>query len=164
MKKIGLIFCATLLILLLVKCTNQEERVVSEALFNIDNIKNIYVDSFEDENLNNQGYKREVADVLIYEKKVKDTLVQLQFTDEAILYKTWYITLNSSNLNNAINEILYNNGVLALKDFERCTEKKEPYSFPVVGKNNNLFLCNVYKEEGKDYLKIVYYNPLLKSD
>jgi len=158
MKKIKLIFSVALLSTLFIKCAQQENKIVSSALFNIENLKNISVDSFEDENLNKQGYKRQVADVLIYEKKVNDTLVQLQFSDESILYKTWYITLNSPNLNKAIDEILYDGSVLALKDFVKCGEEQESYSFPAVGENNNIFLCNVYREKDKNYLKVVYYN------
>ncbi|MGY0408689.1 MAG: hypothetical protein ACWIPJ_10115 [Polaribacter sp.] len=162
MKKISLIFSVILLSVLFIKCTKQNDKTVSDTLFNIENIKNISVNSFEDENLNKQGYKREVADVLIYEKKVRDTLVQLQFTDELVLYKTWYIKLDSNSKTNRIDEILYTHSILALSNFDECEKNKKPYSFPALDDDNNIFLCNVYKEDNVDYLKIVYYNPTSK--
>jgi hypothetical protein len=148
--------------LFFVNCNNGSKQV-PETLFNVQNLNNIIIESFEDDNLNKQGYFREVEDVIIFNKNVKDTITQLQFDNDSgkILYKTWYIKIDSTDRAKTINKILRNHNVLELNSFG-CIDKKDYSYFPVVSDDNNLFLCHVNKDDKNYYLNITYYNPVVK--
>jgi len=164
MKNINLIIL--LLSIFLIGCNkNSENEVIYDAPFNIKNLDNIVISSSEDENLNNQGYYRQPMDVILFEKKKGDIIIQLQFDQKlgSVLYKVWYVKLKEDDLNKSIDKILSNYDILALRNFS--IEEDKSTSFPVVRNiDNNIFLCDVYKEEGVDYLKITYYKPLKEDN
>ena len=158
MKEIKFIFLLLICNLFFINCVNKNKKNIPYIPFNIKNLKNISIKSFEDKNLNSQEYFREVADVVIFNKKVNDTITQLAFDNLGkVTHKIWYITLNNSNSSNTVNDILYNHNVLALHNFSNCEKNESQSSFPVIDDSNNVFLCNVYMEENKNYLKITYH-------
>jgi len=141
------------------------DKKVSITPFNIDNIDNIIVDSFDDKNLNSQGFNRIVVDLLVYEKKVKDTVVQLEFDSDFgfIRTKNWKINLQKGRESEIKHFIQKKYGVLSFDSYTAYGNEKDEYSFPAIqNKGNSLFLCHVSKDDKNYYLNITYYNPVVK--
>jgi hypothetical protein len=166
MKKLNSIFLLATLLLFFESCEKPKDKTIPYAPFNIANVKNISINTittFENENLNNQGYYREVADVVIFNKQVKDTLTQLQFETNygKLLYKTWYINLGNSHEKTIVNDIMYKHGIIMMSDFIYCPKDEDSYFFPAMNNSENIiFLCNVYKDENNYTLKVTYHNEI----
>lgn len=166
MKKLNIIFLFITGLLLLNSCDRPKDQIIPYTPFNIDNVKNISIKTittFEHKALNQQGYNREVADVVIFNKQVKDTLTQLQFETNygKLLYKTWYINIGSTNDKTVVNDIMYKHGILMMSDFTYCSEDEESYFFPAMNNSENIiYLCRVYKDEDAYTLSITYHNEV----
>lgn len=148
-----------LIVLLFTNCKKVNKKIPVTP-FNIENLNNIKVKSFKNNNLNSQGYDRIMTDLLIYEKKVKDTLVQLEFDNrsEKVRKKRWQIKLAKDELE-LINFIQKKYNVISLDGYTRRDYKNKVFSFPVIDlKNNAIFLCYTSKRNNEYYLNIDYYN------
>jgi len=162
MKKLNIVLLYVKLFLFL-SCSNTVDKNIPKNLFNIQNVNNIRVTSFDDENLKGQGYNREIADILIYENKENDTITQLAFDNNLgkLTYKTWYINLKKTNDKRVVNGIMYKHGILMMSDFTYCSGDKESYFFPAMNNSKNIiYLCKVYKDEDDYILRITYHNEI----
>jgi hypothetical protein len=170
MRKLNVFTLLTSLIVLFNSCDNSRNEIVPETLFNIDNLKNISIKSitdFKNDNLNKQGYRRIATDVVVFNKKVKDTTTQLFFEIDfgRVLSKIWYINLGNSNDKSIVEEILYKHEILMMSDFTYCSENKDSYFFPALDSNKNIiFLCKVYKDNDDYILKVTYRNQITTFD
>ena len=160
MKKIILIF----LVLLLIKCDNISKDIHITP-FNIENLNSIVVKSFKDKNLNSQGYNRITTDLLVYEKREKDTLVQLEIDNKSgkIRKKRWIIKLAKDELE-LVNFIREKYEIISLDSYTKRDYENKVFSFPAINlKDNSIFLCHTSKENNQYYLNIDYYNKHVRS-
>ena len=149
----------------IVSCTSKSKKVPT-TLFNIENLNNINVNSLNDSNLNSQGYNRIVVDMLVYEQKIKDTVVQLEFDMDKgfVRTKNWRVELDNHDENYVQNFLQEKYQVISLNSSNIKDSVNKAYSFSTIRHtDNNIFLCHVNEEEGKYYLNVVYYNPVNKK-
>lgn len=161
MKKITafLLICISLFI----RCKKDEKHIYTTP-FNIENLNNIKVKSFNNINLYNQGYNRIVANLLIYEKTVKDTLVQLEFDGRSgiVKKKSWKLKLAKDELE-LKNYIQKKYGVISYDSYTKRDYENNVFYFPVISlQNNSVFLCYTNKNNNQYYLNIDYYNEQKK--
>ncbi|MCD8413414.1 hypothetical protein [Tenacibaculum finnmarkense] len=145
-------------------CSSKSKKI-SMTLFNVENLNNISVHSFDDTNLNSQGYNRIVVDMLVYEQKINDTIVQLEIDMDYgfIRTKNWKIKLSNNNEPDLKNYIQSNYGVSIFDSYTSYDNESNTYSFPAIkDAKNDLFLCHISKEHDNYYLNVIYYNPIRK--
>lgn len=162
-----LIFIFKLLfIILIVSSCNQQTKKIPIDLFNIQNLDNIKAKSFNNFDLNSQGYNRIVVDLLTYEKKENDTVVQLEFDMNSglILTKSWLIKLDNSEISSIKSYLQDTYGVIEISGYSNYDEKSDSYYFSVIKQENNaIFFCSVQKELDENYLKIIYFNSIQEN-
>ncbi len=110
--------------------------------------------------LSKLGYERVWGvDVIMFEKKIKDTVINL-YVDERIHLvssKTWIIKLKSND-ENFVRRFILDRNVNSVAPIAYYKESKA-YYFTAIDLNNNMFFCQVLEEEGGYFLHVTYHVP-----
>lgn len=148
-------FILSFLLILLISCSSKKDEI-KDSLFNIDGLLKADINSIE-----NQGYKWEKGiDLIIYTKKVNDTLISLELDNPEgdISTKGWRIKLDSNDSDliykNMLQKGVFPNGPIAYYD------NNEGYFFTTIrNSDNNIFICKVLNEDNLSYLYVTYHVP-----
>ena len=145
-------------ILALSSCKIKTDNFISEAPFNIENLK------FKDlENLRQQGFTLIPSDMPILEKIVNDSLsvsIKLDGNNKIIREKAWKIRLGKKE---SIEKFILNNDLYPISPTGELNKenKKEGCFFTVIRYSDyNLFYCEVVEEANINTLRIYYYKPI----
>lgn len=162
MKKIILIF-STLLMLLFIECKDKRIYKV-EGSFNVKY-------EYDTLNIESIGFKKQLTDILLFEKKVSDTIISLEFNKKinTIRSISWRIAFNSTSIVE-INDFLLQNNIFALSPMCLFDEKNRDEGGSFIGIryiDNNVFYCSISIDEedkSKSILSVIYHKPLLRED
>lgn len=153
MREIKFILSLFLLVTL-ISCSSNEKDI-KDTLFNIEGLKT------DISSIKNQGYKWEKGiDLIIYSKKINDTLISLELNNPKgdINTKSWKIKLDS-NESDLIYKRMLQKGVFPNGPISYY-ENDEGYFFTVIrNSDNNIFTCKVLNENNSSYLYVTYNVP-----
>jgi hypothetical protein len=158
MIKYKYLYSTIFVILFFYSCGQEKKDNISCQLFDTENL-NQEIKSVND--LKHQGFNPMEGNVLLLEKKNKDTIVHLQvdpdFND--LRCKIWSVKIDSIDIETVSGFLLkYNLHMLA----SRCYSYTEDSScqFTVFNpKNNKVYVCEAYMQDNTPTLKVIYFIP-----
>lgn len=104
--------------------------------------------------------KVEEIDVLLFKKQIGDTLVSLEFDDlfQKNYLKNWKFKLEFDNIKEVRNTLL-DYGLIPVTGVSHW-DNDTGYSLTLIRNlDNNIFICDVRKEEDSSYLSLSYHIP-----